>query len=154
MKPSNSQAQKDVELEILKTLGLQLNCDFKHDESIRSSHWNASPTVDGIDYNNKVICEIISRVGSTSASRDKKIMSDAMKLLLIDSLLEGGFKKIIVVVDPVFARKFSPEAGSWQALALSKNGIELKIIPLSDQSRLKIVRAQERQSAGIVKKLA
>jgi hypothetical protein len=145
MRKSNSKTQKEAEKEVI--------------EILKSQHgWNLEPEgyefgdkrrceVDGIDKNKKIMCEIYCRIGKTSSSRDKKMVSDAAKMLAVQANLnKGDFTKYLVLVDNKFASYFDPlKSKKWQAHAIKEMGVRIKVVNLSNYWKRKIKVAQENQ---------
>lgn len=109
----------------------------------------ATISVDGYDSQNKVAVEIVSRIGSTSASRDKKIVSDAAKLNLLARHLNEKLDLWIVGCDHEFVSCFdSSRSKKWQAVAIQHLGVDIKTVDIDNLTKEDIIAAQARQSRG------
>lgn len=102
--------------------------------------------IDGVDHKNKILCEVSARIGTTSASRDKKMVSDSAKMVLAEQSLKGKWRKILVFVDSKFASNFdSATSSKWQAEAINHLGVEVLVQTIPSSLKTKIVAAQKKQ---------
>jgi hypothetical protein len=103
--------------------------------------------IDGIDRDNKIMCEISARIGNSSASRDKKMVSDSAKMLCAENVLGNGkWKKVLVFIDDDFAKNFiKSKSPKWQAHAIEEMGIIIDVVTIDESLRKKILKSQKLQ---------
>jgi hypothetical protein len=100
--------------------------------------------VDGINYENRTLCEIYCHVGSLKASQRHKIAADILKLLLAEKALgRGKWRKIICLVDRKAAQ--SVQGRAWLSVAAHEMGIQIEVVTLRQRVRDGILVAQGRQ---------
>jgi hypothetical protein len=152
-KTSNSATQSNVEKIVINFLNDQNKWNL---ESVILPLDNSGITcqLDGLCLKSKIICEVSARIGKSSSSRDKKIISDATKMLLaskkLESLYGSKFKKYLVFVDDEFAKTFN-ENTKWQKLALQDMKVEILLVDISGKLKKKIKKTQRKQASKFKK---
>ena len=140
-KPGDSSEQRkaeDILLEIVSdSIGKPLH-EYRH--KIEDS-WLQ---VDGASDDNTVLCEAWAHIGKPKPAQKNKVMSDALKLLYVEKLLEKTVhRKILIFADDDAASEF--QGRSWRAKCLKKFNIEVLVVNIPEQLRSEILTAQKRQ---------
>ena len=99
--------------------------------------------VDGFCEFPLVLCEAWAHIGPPKSAQKNKVMTDAFKLLFVNTLLKEDGKRILLFADREAAAPF--QGKSWMAQCLSKHNIIVEIIELPSGVKTKILKAQERQ---------
>ena len=147
---ADSSAQREAEREIRRILNERYS--WKLEPAKVPLDDRATIEVDGLDKEQKVAVEIIARIGESSASRDKKMTSDALKLHLLSVCLGGGFRLIVAGCDKKFLSQFRvAHSKKWQAFALRQLGVELMHVELDPPALDRIRKAQESQGGANVR---
>jgi hypothetical protein len=153
---SNSNAQKNAENEMRSKFSKKIGVEIKpsSDSSLKISILNNPIELDGVSDDGSVLVEIFARIGSTSSSRDDKVMSDALKLSLAGKQLNfEECDKYLVFADKDFANNFRPKTKNWRAAAIHELGIIIDVIDLDPETREQVIKAQKEQGESNVKKL-
>lgn len=98
---------------------------------------------DGFNKDEGVIAEAYARIGKLGPSQKNKIVTDVMKMILTEKVLNKDFKKIIAVCDDSVYEQMS--GLSWKSLAISEFDIKVMKVDIDDSLKNKIVNAQKRQ---------
>jgi hypothetical protein len=104
---------------------------------------DACVEVDGVNTEQRVICEIYCRIGRLLPAQKKKIAADILKLMVTERVLAGRWRKILCFADAGAAGEV--RGRSWLAKAVALEGIEILVLDLPAETRASIVAAQARQ---------
>jgi hypothetical protein len=105
----------------------------------------ATVALDGADPDRRVLVEVWAHQGPPRGAQPKKVLTDALKLLLVaDVLPRRPDRLILCLADPAAAAPFTT-ARSWAAVALSQFGVEVEVVDLPAGVRAAVDAAQRRQ---------
>lgn len=144
MHPSDSSVQVNAEKVIIKNLEKQIG--LAENTLIESNVLLTDRTYvvfDGFNKDEGVIAEAYARVGKLGVLQKNKLVTDVMKMLLTEKVLNKEFKKIIAVCDDSVYKEMS--GLSWKSLAISEFNVEVIKVDIDDELKDKIVNAQTRQ---------
>lgn len=139
--PSDSQAQRNAEIALLVELSHHFGFPV-HGERIDlgdGCHIN----VDGMNRENRLICEIFSRIGKLQAAQVEKVASDILKLTLLERTLGGVWRKAMCFADETAANVLRNR--SWLAAAAKCANIEVVVAKLPADVHQSVLAAQARQ---------
>lgn len=140
--PGDSAEQREAESLILGGLAVALGLTLKPRTFSMPDHIRVS--VDGVSDDPPVIAEIWAHQGPPKSAQKAKVITDALKLIWIDRVVfDGRARKILALADAAAAGHFTGR--TWMATALMELGVEVRVVPLPDETRAKIRLAQERQ---------
>lgn len=88
---------------------------------------------DGIDWKKRVLVEVYARIGKLKGAQPGKIKGDILKMLLIERLLGGRWKKIVCLGDEAAAKALRGK--SWVCAAVSEFGIRVEVHPSFQETR-------------------
>ena len=141
---SDSSEQRTAEVVILETtnedLGLSLvpkQMGLKDGTVVQ---------IDGVDEENRVLCEIYSHIGVLKGSQPDKVAADLLKMMLVgaDKGDDGDtWRKLFCFGDEDASAKL--KGRSWLALAARQFGIEILTIELPKDLQGSVKSAQARQ---------
>ena len=97
-------------------------------------------TVDGASPRLDVLCE--APVGAKPAQKNK-LLADALKLTLAARIVGGAPRLYLVVSDEEAAVHLRGRA--WAGVALRHHGIQLEVVDLPEDVRVRVLAAQTRQ---------
>lgn len=101
--------------------------------------------LDGADVERTVLVEVWAHQGTPRGSQPKKVLTDALKLLLVADVLPRRPDRLILCLsDPAAAAPFTT-ARSWAAVALRRFGIDVEVVDLPAEVRAAVEAAQDRQ---------
>ena len=148
---SNSFAQSKIECEMLSALE-KLHPDWqKHDWNalIGGREFAGKVKPDGVwrDSNGVIIiAECFARIGKLKPGQHRKIASDVLKLIILKEELNDKYSlRILLVVPDELGLQL--EGNDWLSIIISKK-IELIKIPLGDEQRISLLKANQRQGEG------
>ena len=141
--PGSSQEQRDAERVMLDLLVEQLGLAL--DPMTITIPSGARVEIDGADAQKSVLVECWAHIGPPKAAQRHKVLSDAFKLVWISSTLYPRPRLILCVADEAAAAPFRPSSRSWAGRALKDLNIEVIVVPISDELRETLVKAQRRQ---------
>lgn len=105
--------------------------------------------LDGIDWENRVICEIYAHIGPLKGGQPGKIAKDILKLHLVEDFLKKNdkrrWRKYIFFADKQAEKNFK-SSSSWLAQAVKTLGIKTEIIDLPPELHEEIKSTQIKQS--------
>jgi hypothetical protein len=138
----DSREQKEAEKWLIEALSKKLNL------SLTKKRWDLPEggwiEVDAYSESPWVVCEISAHMGKPRPGNVRKVMTDAFKMIFIESLFhDGKGRKILLFVDQEAAALFQKK--SWEAQCLKYHGIEIEIIELLQEMKEKVINAQKRQ---------
>lgn len=100
--------------------------------------------IDGLSTDPAVLVEAWAHQGKPKAAQKNKVLSDVVKMLWVDKTLFGGAaRKILAVSDTLAVEHFMGK--SWMAAAVRDFGIEIRVVDLPADVRMKIAAAQKKQ---------
>ena len=139
--PGVSTEQKAAETFLINAAGQKLGLQLQRKRFV----WEppAAVEVDGYSERPLVLCEAWAHVGQTLSAQRHKVLADALKLLYLNNRLGGRGRLILVFGDAEAVIPFQNR--SWAADCLSKNKIEVLVIPFLPKLRSVIKQAQKRQ---------
>ncbi len=105
----------------------------------------ASFEVDGSNSERRILVEFYAHIGVLKPAQVKKVLTDFLKLILLDSVSAEPWEKYVVFACEQSASKFKSGSG-WPALAARRYGIGIEVIDIGSSIREKILRAQRRQN--------
>jgi hypothetical protein len=148
---ADSTAQREAEAQIRRILN-QENGWALEPETVRLAD-GVTVQIDGLDRVRNVAVEIVARIGDRSATRDKKIATDALKLHLLSKVVVPGCSMYIAGCDASFLGQFQVgKSRKWQAFALQHLGVKTIVVELDPEARRKIEAAQARQAKSNAQK--
>ena len=139
--PSNSEAQKAAEAALLEVLARRLGFAVAGDRIELGDGCHAN--VDGINYDNRFMCEIYSRIGKLQTAQIEKVASDVLKLGVLERALGGKWRKAMCFADESAAQALRNR--SWLAKAAKEMGVEVVVANLPAPMRTLVLEAQKRQ---------
>ena len=138
---SDSSEQRAAEPLMVATLSKQIGVTLKpRPVDLPDGH---APHVDGVCDSPFVLCEAWAHQGRPKGSQPKKVMTDALKLLYIERVLERPARKILLFSDTDAAAPF--QGDGWSAHALRAFDIEIHVVAIPDDIATSIRDAQDRQ---------
>jgi len=149
--PSDSLVQRDIEKAMLSNLEKQHSDWQKIDwhELIGGREFSGKVKPDGVwrDSNGVIIiAECFARIGKLKPGQHRKIASDILKLIILkEELMDEYSLRIMLVVSDELGLQL--EGNDWLSIIVSKK-IELTKIPLSDEQRISLLKAIQRQGEG------
>lgn len=90
-----------------------------------------------------ILCEAWAHIGPPKSAQKNKVMTDALRLLFVNSLLEGDAKLILLFADHDAAAHF--QGRSWMAQCLSEYNITVEVFEMPPELRVRVLGAQRRQ---------
>ena len=138
--PSNSAEQQACELHIREAVEGRMGKRFEE------SHPSVLTGIelDGFINDGKpILIEIWAHQGEAKGGQRHKLMTDAAKMLYCEKLLGKACRKIIAVSDDSAVAHL--RGRSWQAQFLESFGIEILILPIPEDVRDSVMKAQGRQ---------
>jgi hypothetical protein len=100
--------------------------------------------IDGIDKSRRVLCEVYAHIGTMKGSQPDKVATDMLKLILVEPKHGRRWRKILCFADKEAMSRFSGK--SWLAEAVQMFHFELELATLPRKARIKVARAQRRQT--------
>ncbi len=145
--PSDSSEQSEAESELLEKLNRKLNWSLANFTiAIKGKR---TLQIDGFSLNDHAICEVYSHIGKLNGAQYQKVLTDALKLVYAEKLLEGEWIKVLLFADREAAHSF--ESGTWYADVINAFGIRVEIVELDISRHQAVINAQERQSISNVR---
>ena len=139
--PSDSLAQRSAETALLTVLSESLGFVVAGAKVDLGNGCFAN--VDGINRENRFICEVYSRIGKLQAAQIEKVASDVLKLSVIERALGGKWRKAICFADETAAKVLRNR--SWLAKAARDTDVETLVTRLPTQLHEAVIAAQLRQ---------
>jgi hypothetical protein len=140
--PSDSRVQQSAEGVVLHLLNSALSTALCADRLSFAD--DVCISVDGIDRENRALCEIYCRLGALKPAQRHKIASDMLKLSFAERKLGGTWRKIICLADEEALQGIGER--SWLKAAAGQFGTELLIVTLPPDIRKEIRAVQVRQN--------
>ncbi len=139
--PGDSSEQQVAERWLIHALSEELGIDLAK-RKLRLDD-DSSLELDGYSETPLILCEAWAHVGPVKGGQKQKVMTDALKLLLANSVCGGDGRLILLFGDRDAADHF--RGTSWMAKCLTEYGIEVVVIDLALEVRAKVTTAQQRQ---------
>ena len=142
---SNSMEQQEAEEIIFNTVKDWLGIDdLQKNPTIRLTN-DLYPQIVPDFYSEplRIVGEVFAHIGTPKRGQHNKIANDILKMLLLEKMKGHTYRKIIVVCDET--EENSLLGKSSLAECIRQFGIEIKRVVLDDDTRSRILRAQERQ---------
>lgn len=141
-RPSDSAEQRTAEAEILDGLAGELEVSLdKRRFGLGEGVWCE---VDAVSEDLSVICEIRAHQGPPKSAQKNKVMTDALKLVMVRDRFGTPKSRLISAFADEEAAQFF-RGDRWMAEAFRHFGVEVRVIPLSKQTRDSVIQAQQRQ---------
>lgn len=140
--PSDSVEQRLGETTILTDLSAQLGFPLAGGETITFSD-GSCVKVDGVNREHRYLCEIYCRLGFLQAAQVEKVASDILKLMLVERMLGGEWRKVCCFADERAARVL--RGRSWLATAARVMSVEAVVVALPPELHQSVMAAQQRQ---------
>lgn len=137
-KAGDSAVQVAAEREIISLVGVELGVELRP-TTIRLVD-GVSIAVDGVDEARAFFAEAYARQGFLKGAQKKKIAQDILKLSLVRANYPGA-RLILAFASQEACRSLR----GWVAHAAQVHDIELLVVDIPAETRLAILRAQERQ---------
>lgn len=138
---SDSTPQREVEKNVLEILQDKYGCEFQN-------------KIEGLpfqpDFFNKekrIVGEIYAGIDKLNSAQKNKIMADCFKLISIEKILGGEWKKYIIVVDNKIEESLKRDG--WRKKAMEEVGITLQLEKISEKDEKKLREAKKRQQQGM-----
>jgi hypothetical protein len=90
-----------------------------------------------------ILVEAWAHQGPPKSAQKAKVMTDALKLVWIESAFLPGARKVMLLSDDLAAAHF--RGSSWMSAALRQLGIEVRVVDLPPKHRAAVKAAQDRQ---------
>ena len=138
---SDSQMQRQAEALVLSALARRLKLDIVRKDDRLSELKGLKP--DAIDWTKRVIVEVYARIGKLKGAQPHKVKGDILKLVFLERMLGGEWRKILCFADKTAA---STAVGkSWVSLAAKEFGVDVIVQPVPIDVQRKVKAAQLRQ---------
>lgn len=141
---SDSIVQRNIEDKIQPLLEKYLKIILDKGKYVAAR--NSNPTAFQVDYFNEeagIFCEVYARIGKLKAGNKRKILSDMLKLLTIEKLLNKNIRKCIVLTDESILKEF--QTGSWASKSMKIFDFELIFVELEVEDRIILIETRELQ---------
>ncbi len=138
---SDSLEQREAEMVVLKLVQDKLSCVLSPE--LFSIGDGVAVQLDGLNCDQRVLCEIYCRIGKLKGSQPDKVASDMLKLVMVERALGGQWRKLICFADPEAAKYFTGK--SWLAAAVTRMGFEILVVELPSEVKERLIAAQRRQ---------
>jgi hypothetical protein len=139
--PGDSSEQQEAERWLLDCLSKRLGVTLaKKRFPLDGGGWIE---LDGFCESPLVLCEAWAHIGPPKSAQKNKVMTDAFKLLFVNTYVKGTGKRILLFADREAATHF--QGKSWIAQCLNKYDITVEIIELPLELKTKVLGAQKRQ---------
>ena len=140
MHKSDSTEQRDAEKYILQLLEAELGAAFDPAARLPIA---SGVQPDAIDPVKKIIVEVYARVGPVKGAQLHKIKGDVLKLALIGQQAGSDWRRVLCFASEEAAAYVTGK--SWVAAAAQHFGVEVIVVPLSEEHRECVRSAQDRQ---------
>lgn len=141
MHPSDSSEQQTAESYMLKELSSKLGVEL-HSQKLELPTGN-TVQIDGLNKQNKVLCELYARIGKLKGSQPDKVASDFLKMLFIEKAFGHNWSKHFCFASDEAASLLMGK--SWLAMTAKTMDITIHIIKPPEIITESLVSAQKRQ---------
>ena len=144
---SDSSEQRRAESYILAAVGERFGVELRKRRINLEA--GSSLEVDGYASDPLILCEAWARIGPAKPGQRKKVMTDALKLVVARAELGGAedCHAVLAFCDKTAAEHFWGK--SWMAGALRQLSIEVLVVEIPPEVRESITAAQRRQAANM-----
>ena len=143
--PSDSSAQRDAGREMLDRLGDELGVVLEKRRWALSG--GACIEVNGMDAAERFAVQVHARLGSLKVAQKHSVANDVLKLILLrDSAAAQGQHPALILA--FASREAMDSIKGWLLEAILLNHIDLRHVPLSDETVARVRAAQQRQVRG------
>jgi hypothetical protein len=138
---SDSVEQRDAEPLLIQTLSKEVGVWMEPG----SPEGLAGPGVelDGFSREQRVLAETYARYGKLKPGQRHKIAGDILKMLYVERVLGGTWRKYLCFADEAAAQ--SVQGDGWLAQTVRTFGVEVRVYPLPAEMRDAVIAAQKRQ---------
>lgn len=145
---SDSSEQRSAEPYILAAVGERFGVELEK-KSIVLDGDSQAMEIDGYAPDPLILCEAWARIGPAKPGQQKKVMTDALKLVVARAELGGAedCHAVLAFCDKTAAAPF--RGNSWRAAALRRLNIEVLVVNLPQDIRDSVVTAQKRQAESM-----
>ena len=112
--PSDSSIQQEAQGLIIRALEQKLGFSMNMLESAKIPLKDSSVELDGYSDKLSILCEVYAHIGKMKGKQFDKIISDTMKMILIEKILGKSFRKILAVCDVDIEVQLN--GSSWKSL--------------------------------------
>lgn len=138
---SSSKLQGEVELEILKELGADLDKLLVK----KSVHYHgAKMEIDGVDADETVFVEAFAHLGLFKSGQRRKIATDILKFVALRADRPDA-RFILAFAD----EKAEASVVGWLRAVVEQHGIEMIVVELPEELKVKLAATQIDQKAGM-----
>ena len=143
--PSDSSAQRDAGREILDHLGDELGV------ALEKRRWSISDgtnvELNGMDSAERYAVQVHARLGALKVAQKHSVANDVLKLILVrDSASSQGRHPALILA--FTSQEAVDSIRGWLREAIRLHGIDLRVVPLSDETVERVRAAQSRQVLG------
>ena len=138
---SDSAVQRAAECSLRELIQVLVNCTLTPETLDLGG--GVKINIDGISRDERILCEIYSRIGRLKSAQSDKVATDMLKLLLAEKTLGGQWRKIICLADADAALSF--QGRTWLGAAVRNFGFELHVVDVSPDVRASLLAAQAKQ---------
>lgn len=138
----DSSEQREAEIWLLDSLSQKLGVSLtKKKHFLSNGSWIE---LDGFCQSPLILCEIWAHIGSPKSAQKNKVMTDTLKLLLVnEALFDGQGKCVLLFADQKASEHFNNK--SWMAQCLNHYHISIEVMPLPAELEIRVLSAQKRQ---------
>lgn len=126
---------------MLETLGADLG---KNLEKRSIAYHDAKMEVDGVDVEESVFVEVFAHLGAFKSGQRKKVATDILKFVALQADRPEA-KFILAFADG----KAKASVVGWARAVVDHHGIELVVVDLPEDLKVKVAAAQVDQKAGM-----
>lgn len=141
---SRSLEQVEAEKFIFREVKNKLGIELKKNEKIfllDNQHTYIQP--DFFSEEHRIIGEIFAHIGKPKKAQDNKIANDILKMLTYEKVFNVEMRKILAVCDEQEYEKL--KGSSVLAESIRRFGVEVMLVPISEDMRMRLEIAQRRQ---------
>ena len=138
---SDSSEQRTAEVVILEKTNADLGMSLVPKQMTLKD--STVVKVDGVDEENRVLCEIYAHIGVLKGSQPDKVAADLLKMMLVEADKGGTWCKVFCFADEDASAKL--KGRSWLALAARQFGVKILTIELPKDLQDSVKSAQARQ---------
>jgi hypothetical protein len=138
---SDSRAQRDAESCMLASLAERLKLNIITNAERVVELRGLKP--DAIDWKQQVIVEVYARIGKLKGAQPHKVKGDILKLVLLERILGGKWRKVLCFADETAANV--ARGKSWVALAAKEFGVEVIVERMPTAVAARVRAAQHNQ---------
>ncbi len=141
MHDSSSLEQQNIEKHIFQIVSEELDVKLENNPIIKCGDATIRP--DFYSEENNIIGEIYSHIGSLKPPQKNKMLTDILKMLLMEKVTKRSFRKIIAICDDVVLKSITGK--SWAATCFKSFDVEIMKVDIGEYNREILIAAQKRQ---------